>query len=69
MYIPFCNFSLSTLEYEINVHVRLLIFGKFSHLYALIPACMFINFWDFVLSQDQNINIAAIVVNLSTYVE
>ena len=32
-----------TLEYGIKVHVRLLIFGKFSHLYALIPACMFID--------------------------
>ena len=58
-----------TLEYEINVHVRLLIFGKFSHLYALIPACTFINFWEIVLDQDQNIEIAVILVHLSTYVE
>ena len=30
---------------------------------------MFMNFWDFVLNQDQNTKIAAIVVNLSTYVQ
>ena len=35
---------LSTLESGIDVHVRLLIFGKFSHLYGLIPYCTFINF-------------------------
>ena len=41
-----------TLEYGINVHVRLLIFGKNSHLYALIPTYILINFWDFVLDQE-----------------
>ena len=38
-----------TLEYGISVHVRLLIFRNFSHLYSLIPACTFINFWVIVL--------------------
>ena len=34
----------STLKYGIVVHVRLLIFGIFSHLYYLMSYCTFINF-------------------------
>ena len=51
---------LITLESGIDVHVCLLIFGKFSHLYALIPACTFINFWYFVPYQDQKLESAVV---------
>ena len=54
------NFQIGTLEYGISVHVRLLIFGKYSHLYALIPASTFINFWDFLLNLDQKVEILII---------
>ena len=67
--------KIVTLEYGINVHLCLSIFGKFSHLYTLILTCTFINFWDFFLVHNQNLEflivscccMSFIVANLSTY--
>ena len=53
----------TTLEYGINVHVRLLIFGKFSHLYGLIPYCTFINF----SQSPKNIKITLILPKMFMY--
>ena len=54
---------LGSLESGIDVHVRLLIFGKFSHLYGLIPYCTFINF-----SQSlKNIKITLILSKMFMY--
>ena len=52
-----------TLESGIDIHVRLLIFGKFSHLYGLIPYCTFINF----SQSPKNIKITLILPKMFMY--